>query len=546
MKKRLGRLTSLVTVLAMCMTLMSTMASAATPAGAPSMDELEAAVSDITLTTTAKGQANGSYKVQYKANLTMEKKFAEAVVAMNTGDYLKKLQFTCILEDELVKLLSVSDVSFTFSGAGAVNFVPDGSNYVSKTSDGAIEIRYKLNADEVDAWRYMRASEIEAALMQEIIMTSAEKIVSAEDLNDAKGSDGKIATSARVEITYAGGDIPVYDEPYILAAEGQTKLNIVEYSAGGGTVEPATPVPAPSYDVKVENSEESRGQINSNITQAKKDSAVVIRVKAEEGYRLVDLAVTDKNGNVIVVTRNDDGTYSFNMPASDVSVVPTFDLSAARPEKSGVSEYLNVDDHIAFMVGDDKGTFRPNANITRAEVAQIFYALLKDKNVPLTTTFTDVKSDAWYATAVNTMAALGVVKGVGDGRFEPTRPITRAEFATIASNFAQTARDRFDFVDVDESHWAYPYISAVSFYGWVAGVGGNKFEPDRPIVRAEAATIVNNMLGRIGDREMIDAGEGRQFPDVNKSYWGWYEIGEATMSHDHDFNEAYTQEIWLK
>jgi len=75
-------------------------------------------------------------------------------------------------------------------------------------------------------------------------------------------------------------------------------------------------------------------------------------------------------------------------------------------------------------------------------------------------------------------------------------------------------------------------------------VGGNNFEPDRGIMRAEAATIVNNMLGRIGDKEMIDAGLGRSFPDVDKSHWGWYEIGEASSSHDHDFNDTFTSEFW--
>ena len=221
-------------------------------------------------------------------------------------------------------------------------------------------------------------------------------------------------------------------------------------------------------------------------------------------------------------------------------------METVTPDDSGVSDHLNTKDHIAFMIGDDKGTFRPNANITRAEVAQIFYALLINKNVPITKTFDDVDPDAWYATAVNTMASLGAVKGVGNGNFEPERKITRAEFATIAAFFANDSYSKFGFKDVSKDHWANPFITAAAGFGWVSGVGGNIFEPDREILRAEAATIVNNMLGRIGDYEKIDAGLGRQFPDVDKSHWAWYEIGEASMTHGFSFNRDFTKETWKK
>ena len=542
MKKILKRLVSLTAALSVCMSLIP--AAVAAQVG-PEPVSIHMDGSAVTV-------EDGKHKIKVKADLELSNDFIAAASAGNINDGTGKskllgLRFQCTLESDLLKeyeSLNLADFKFTGDNAGSFEL----ESHVNEQD--AVTLIYKLS-DEID-WLYEPAvgSRLDGKLTIETADVS-KFLVEKGTLTEG----AQVPMSAQVVICYADDQpIPGYDTEELQGAKGATTLSIPAIpgsgsggsggSGGDSTVVPDVPVSAPSYDVKVENSDADKGQVNSNITQAKKDSTVIINVEIEEGYRLTDLAVMDQKGNVIAVTRNNDGTYSFKMPASDVSIIPTFDLSAARPDKSGVSEYLNVDDHIAFMVGDDKGTFRPNARITRAEVAQIFYALLKDKNVPLTTTFTDVEDDAWYAPAVNTMAALGVVKGVGDGRFEPTRPITRAEFATIASNFAQTARDRFDFVDVDKSHWAYPYISAVSFYGWVAGVGGNKFEPDRPIVRAEAATIVNNMLGRIGDREMIDAGKGRQFPDVDKSYWGWYEIGEATMNHDHSFNDELTVETW--
>ena len=216
------------------------------------------------------------------------------------------------------------------------------------------------------------------------------------------------------------------------------------------------------------------------------------------------------------------------------------------PNITGVVNYLNTDDHFPFMVGDDKGAFRPNANITRAEVAQVFYALLKDKNVTITAGFDDVEEGIWYETAVNTLASMGIVAGVGDGKFEPERPITRAEFAAIAAKFAKKSYTGMKFDDVSEDHWAYPGICTAASYGWVTGIGDNKFGPMQKITRAEVATIVNHMLGRLGDWDAIDNGEGRWFPDVTKSHWAWYEIAEATTDHDYKFNQKRTEETWSK
>ena len=222
------------------------------------------------------------------------------------------------------------------------------------------------------------------------------------------------------------------------------------------------------------------------------------------------------------------------------------DSDIADPNETGVADYLITDVHNAFMVGDNKGTFRPNANITRAEAAQVFYNLLKNKNVAITVDFDDVDEDAWYAAAVNTLGSMGIVNGVGDNKFEPQRAITRAEFAAIAVRFTKTAQSGFDFDDVPKDHWAYSAISTAAAYGWVNGIGNDLFGPDRSITRAEVAKIVNHMLGRLGDREQIDDGAGRVFPDVTKSHWAWYEIAEATTDHDCKFNKARTEETWKK
>ena len=100
------------------------------------------------------------------------------------------------------------------------------------------------------------------------------------------------------------------------------------------------------------------------------------------------------------------------------------------------------------------------------------------------------------------------------------------------------------FVDVAEDHWAYEEISIAAYYGWVNGLGEGRFGPSMEVTRTQAAALVNRMLGRIPDKEAIDAGYATVFEDVSRDHWGWYHIGEATTTHDYSHNEDRTVETW--
>jgi len=217
----------------------------------------------------------------------------------------------------------------------------------------------------------------------------------------------------------------------------------------------------------------------------------------------------------------------------------------ANPDITGVSDVLNTDEHIVYMIGDDNGNFRPDDSISRAEVATIFYRLLRDKDIEITARFSDIADGEWYAEAANTLGTLGIFKGEGDNKFNPARPITRAEFIAVASRFAKPAKGGMTFVDVPEDHWALGNIETAAAYGWTNGVGGNCFNPDSDITRAEAVAIVNRMLGRLGDISKIDAGNCRQFPDVAADHWARYNIAEATTEHDYTFNVNHSKENWI-
>ncbi|MDL2248123.1 S-layer homology domain-containing protein [Tyzzerella sp. OttesenSCG-928-J15] len=224
--------------------------------------------------------------------------------------------------------------------------------------------------------------------------------------------------------------------------------------------------------------------------------------------------------------------------------------NAANSKAAGnVSHILNVEDHYAYLVGYEGNLFKPDGYMTRAEAAVMFYNLLKDKFEPKNHGFGDVKESDWYAKGINALAELGIVSGY-NGNFRPNDGISRAEFVTMAINFAENIDvdvNTAAFSDVDESHWAYKQINAAAKFNWISGVNssGTLFEPNRLITRAEVVSLVNNIVERQPDKAFIDmADEINTFNDIDKDHWAFYNIMEATFAHDHE--KADASEIWKK
>lgn len=208
----------------------------------------------------------------------------------------------------------------------------------------------------------------------------------------------------------------------------------------------------------------------------------------------------------------------------------------ADPDDTGVSSLLETKEHIQYLAGYPDNSFGPGRNMTRAEAAQMFYNLLVDKEVKITTTFEDVPENAWYATPVNTLASLGIISGVGDNRFEPDRSITRAEFTALAMKFTVGAeKEENIFSDVKPTDWFYEAVTGSIQFGWINGYGDGTFRPNNTITRAEVTAIVNKMLGREGDQAFIQQHqeELKRFTDVTSAHWAYYHIAEATNEHDY-------------
>ena len=204
-------------------------------------------------------------------------------------------------------------------------------------------------------------------------------------------------------------------------------------------------------------------------------------------------------------------------------------------EKSMVPAMLNGDDHYAYVQGYPDGTVRPNDNITRAEVATIFFRLLKDEireeNLSDVNTFEDVTDGMWYNKTISTMAVLGVVKGRTAEYFDPDAPITRGEFAAICSRFDKSdivARE--NFTDI-EGYWAKEEIERAAILGWVRGYTDGSFRPRNYITRAEAMTMINRVLHRVPESPEDLLPDMVTWPDNKLTDWYYLAVQEATNSH---------------
>lgn len=263
------------------------------------------------------------------------------------------------------------------------------------------------------------------------------------------------------------------------------------------------------------------------------------KVPVRSGYRFTgwfaDEALTLP---VTSVTMDDHKSVHAGWERVITPVPPT----PSTPDKPEVyrPNGLVLDEHFAYLIGNDDGLIRPEANITRAEVATIFFRLLTDETRESfwsdTNSYTDVAAGSWYNNAVSTLSAMGVLGGYEDGSFRPNASITRAEFAKIAVSFFELEGLDCEnpFLDVAPGAWYAESVAAAAEIGLIEGYEGGLFRPDAPITRAEACTIVNRTLGRAPHAAGLLPESGMNlWPDnMDASAWYYAQIQEATNSHD--------------
>ncbi|MDR3149445.1 MAG: S-layer homology domain-containing protein, partial [Oscillospiraceae bacterium] len=218
-----------------------------------------------------------------------------------------------------------------------------------------------------------------------------------------------------------------------------------------------------------------------------------------------------------------------------------------------------TDTHILYIQGypvadgETLPQVRPQGEITRAEVATIFWRLLKDeaKTVTANGSFPDVprfEGDDWYVQQVNYLTKIGVLTGYPDGTFQPNAKITRAELATILSRFAAyTGEDVSNpFSDVAD-HWAYKNIMTAVKNGWINGYPDGTFRPQQNITRAETMVMINRALGRNpSDNSVLKLVDPAKVYNDISGHWAWLDVLEASIEHEYSRAASDSTEDWIE
>ena len=222
---------------------------------------------------------------------------------------------------------------------------------------------------------------------------------------------------------------------------------------------------------------------------------------------------------------------------------------------------LNKEDHFAYVIGypEDYRTgeatgdeslwpVKPQNDITRAEVATIFFRMLTDESRSeywmQTNPYSDVEGDKWYNNAISTLTNAGILTGYEDGSFRPDAPISRAEFAAMSARFSDAEYSGSNgFSDVSDSHWAAKYIALAQHLGWIDGYPDGTFKPEQEITRAESMKLINEVLDRTPDAEQMLA-DMITWPDNEKGAWYYADVQEATNSHEYQRSDSESPEKW--
>jgi len=362
-------------------------------------------------------------------------------------------------------------------------------------------------------------------------------------------------------VEYPNNTLPAFVNTYERPSTGTATLSISKRLVSEGNIEVET-----STQFTVRLFDGAMVQIGEYTLSANGAAVTIPNLSAGTSYTIKEDSATGYTAVGYMVFTDDALTGSANGPAVNLSVaglskdttieailtntLGTWDWSDDDPidnidiDNGDVPLAEFIGDHVAYIIGYPEGDVRPLQDISRAEVATVFFRLLTDEVRAMYWTqenlFPDVEMGHWYNNAVSVMFEMGIVNGYPDGTFNPNGAITRGELAAIAARFARAmgtmGANSVSFSDI-AGHWAENDIMHAALIGWVNGYPDGTYRPDQPITRAECMTLVNRMLERIPKTaEDVDRVWAKQWPDnADTSVWYYIAVQEATNSHLFDY-----------
>ena len=327
----------------------------------------------------------------------------------------------------------------------------------------------------------------------------------------AVGTLSKTALAAGEKATFtvqpkAGLAVGTYSENITISDSGHVTLSI----PASFTVEQRDNTPY--YGITV--NAPANGTVTCYAKSAAKGAEVTLTVKPDVGYALDKLTVTDASGKTVDVTKVDEKTYTFVMPACAVTVEAFFAPGATSLPFTDVSagdwfyEAVQFVYENGLMDGVAGNLFAPNATLNRAMAVTILYRLEGSPDLDgenLGYPFADVDGDAWYGDAVYWARCNGIVDGVENNHFDPTGSLTREQMATVLYRYAQykgadvsASGDISGFADsANVSSWAVDAVKWAVGTGLVNGVEGNALAPQGTSTRAQTAAILARFCGSV-------------------------------------------------
>lgn len=346
--------------------------------------------------------------------------------------------------------------------------------------------------------------------------TTAKVYKYVEAVKDAEGNVTEAAKYEKVEGNLTAGTY--YLDVAVAAITDQADYKVDAVAGKGAPNDATAPDDLAGYvKLTVNKSTGGGGAVSSNYT-------VTFNAGAK-GTISGDAKVTVKRGETITglpaVTPN--AGYIFIGWSADGKTV--IDPGTLKVNKSTTLTALYIAPYIS---GYPDSTFRPDAQVTRAEIVSMLARLNKDfkAGTAYTGTATDVDSGAWYANAVNFGMSKGFISGYKDGSFQPNGNITRGEFASMMARYMGLANGTKQFTDTAD-HWASGAIAALAEAGIVNGYKDGSFAPNGELTRAEAVQMINTALKvqALADEPYVEP------VDVAAAHWAYNQI-LAAMNTD--------------
>ena len=384
----------------------------------------------------------------------------------------------------------------------------------ARAVDGTLYANYSDVQDAIDAVEYnkSKADQAQVNAMAQAVEDAVAKltyrsadytkvdeaVAKADALNEADYTDFS-AVKAALEAVDRTKNITQQAEVDAMAQAIEDAVSGLTRKSTGSDRDDSSSTP--SYPVTPDRAD--NGAVSVSPKNAIQGSTVTVKVTPDSGYVVDEVTVTDNRGNELKLTQKGVGTYTFTMPAGQVTVTAAFAPAAEQSPFRDVSASDYYYDAVKWAAeeGITSGTsadlFSPSAPCTRAQMVTFLWRAAGSPNVGGALTFTDVADSAYYAPAVRWAASVGVTSGTGAGRFSPDDPCTRGQMAAFLYRWQQSpaASGSNPFADVADSDYYYAAVLWAYQKGVTQGVSANAFAPSAPCTRGQMAMFLYQLKG---------------------------------------------------